>query len=148
MKSFKKMILIGTAVLALASLSVTALAANAAATPAEAAAQVTGRTVESVTDEHTANDKTYGSIAADAGKLDDFKAAMLEARKAQLASRVADGTMTQERADEIIAAMQENQANCDGTGSARIGRAYGAGFGGQRSGNGCGYGCGGACVAG
>ena len=62
---------------------------------------------------------------------------MLEIKKDALAQRVAAGTMTQERADEIIAAMEANQANCDGTGSAKTGKRMGAGFG---SGNGCGQG--------
>ena len=39
------------------------------------------------------------------------------------------GTITKEKADEIIAAIEQNQANCDGTGSARIGKSLGAGFG-------------------
>ena len=47
--------------------------------------------------------------------------------------------MTQEEADEIIAALKENQAVCDGTGTARTGQQFGAGFSGMM-GNGQGMG--------
>ena len=55
---------------------------------------------------------------------------MLKAKKAILDQRVAAGTLTQERANEIMAALEANQANCDGTGGGRIGQKMGAGFGG------------------
>lgn len=71
----------------------------------------------SVIADKTESGSTYGAIASEAGVLDEFKAQMLEQRKANLSERVTAGTMTQERADEIIAAMEENQANCDGSGT-------------------------------
>jgi hypothetical protein len=80
-------------------------------------------------------------MAKDAGKLEEFKAQMLEQKKAILDQRVKDGKLTQEQADEIYNAIKNNQANCDGTGSAAIGRKYGAGFGlGSGMGNGQGAG--------
>jgi hypothetical protein len=95
-----------------------------------------------VTAERSESGKTYGTIAAEAGKLADFKTRMLEAKKAALKEKVTAGTMTQERANAVIAAMEQNQANCDGTGSGRIGQSMGAGFGGGM-GNGQGRGQGG-----
>lgn len=56
---------------------------------------------------------------------------MLENKIAILNERVAEGTITQEEADKIIAAIEENQATCDGTAQARTGQKFGAGFGGM-----------------
>ncbi len=66
---------------------------------------------------------------------------MLEQKKVLLDERVKDGTLTQQQADEIYNRMKNNQANCDGTGNARIGKNSGAGFG-QGKGMGRGFGCG------
>lgn len=117
----------------------TAYAATNAKTMADVAAAVTDRSVESVTDERADTNKTYGTIAKDAGKLDEFKAEALKVRKSQLDARVAAGTLTQDKADEIYAAIKKNQATCDGSGSARIGRSMGVCFG-QGNGAGCGNG--------
>ena len=58
-----------------------------------------------------------------------------ELRKDQLAARVADGRLTQEQADKILASIEERQALCDGEGY-----GYGCGYGrGYRDGNGDGY---------
>jgi len=109
-------------------------------TPAEIAAGLTGKSVEALYQERAAG-KTYGTIANEAGKLDEFKSQMLEQKKVILDQRVADGKLTQERADAIYNAIQDNQANCDGTGKARIGKNAGAGFGqGNNMGNGPGTG--------
>lgn len=154
MKKLTKVLTLGAMVFAVAATSVTAFAASAYSSPAEAVAGLTGQTVESVIAERAETGKSYGTIASEDGKLEEFKDEMLEIKKDALAKRVAAGTMTQERADEIIAAMEANQENCDGTGSARTGQRMGAGFG---SGNGCGQGkgqggagrgqsyCGGSC---
>ena len=113
-------------------------------TPANIAADVTGKSVTEVNQER-AEGKTYGTIANEAAKLDEFRSQMLEQKKAILDQRVADGRMTQEEADEIYNAILENQAFCDGTGNGQIGRGCGAGFGngnGQGSGQGKGLGTG------
>lgn len=104
---------------------------------------------------YAATDTRPAAAAVQAASLEDRKAAILELKKDILAQRVADGTMTQEQADQILTALIENQATCDGTGSARIGQKYGAAFGmgngqgrGGRMGMGRGQGvCGGACLA-
>ncbi|MFA6941370.1 MAG: hypothetical protein WCQ54_10375, partial [Clostridiaceae bacterium] len=77
---------------------------------------------------------TYGTIAKEAGKLTEFKNEILEIKKDALDAKVKNGTLSQERADEIMAALKENQENCDGTGSAKVGQKMGAGFGGKNGG--------------
>jgi len=120
----------------------------AASTPADIASSLTGKTIEEVRDERAAG-KTYGTIAKEAGKLDDFKTQVLEQKKVVIEQRVKEGKLTEEKAQEIVKAIEENQANCDGSGRAAIGKKYGVGFGqgsgvgngtGQRNGNGQGNG--------
>lgn len=139
MKITKKVLTVCVAVAAVAATSVTAYAASAS-TPAEAVAGITSRTEESIVSERQESGKTYGTIAAEAGKLEEFQAEMLELRKENLAAQVAAGTITQERADEILKTIEENQAVCDGTGTARIGQATGARFGSSGAGQGLGRG--------
>lgn len=127
--NLKKLITIGTVVTTIGVTSLTAFATSAYSTPAEAVAGLTDRTLDSVITERIETGKTYGTIANEAGVLDEFKAEILEQKKDSLEEKVANGTMTQEEADEIILAMEENQTTCDGTGTARIGRSMGAGFG-------------------
>ena len=108
-------------------------------TPAEIASELTGKLLRTST--RSVLQENLRTIAKDAGKLEEFKAQMLEQKKAILDQRVKDGKLTQEQADEIYNAIKNNQANCDGTGSAAIGRKYGAGFGlGSGMGNGQGAG--------
>ncbi len=145
MTNFKKIAVLGAVVLAVGATSVTAFAASNFKTPAEITSDVTGRTIEEVTQEKFEKGTTYGTIAKDSEKLDEFKSEMLENKIAILNERVAEGSMTQEQADEIILALEENQAVCDGSGSARTGQQFGAGFGGMmgngsRNGNGQGQG--------
>jgi len=139
MTKLRKFATLGTMALIIGATSLVALAASAYNTPAEAVAGLTGKSVESIIAEKAETGKTYGTIAKEAGKLEEFKAENLEMKKDILSQKVAAGTMTQEKADEIIAALQENQANCDGTGSAKIGKGQGAGFG-KMSGQGKGQG--------
>ena len=151
MTKMKKILAVGAVVLAVGATGVSAFAASIYKTPAEAAAGLTGKTTAQVIEERQDTGKNYGTIAKDAGKLEEFKAEVLQMKKDALEKRVADGTLTRERADEIIKALEENSATCDGTGSAQIGKNYGAGFGRGNGGRGagCGQGIGrgqGACV--
>ncbi len=125
--------------LALAATSVTAFAATTYSTPAEAAAGVTGKTVEEVTQQRQSG-TTYGAIAAEAGKLEEFKQAMQDIYKNALDERVASGSMTQEQADALLTVRAERQAACDGSGRGSGGRGLGLGGG---SGMGGGRGAGG-----
>jgi hypothetical protein len=105
-------------------------------TPADIAAALTGKSVTDVTKEKVEG-KTYGTIASEAGKLEEFKAQMLEQRKAVLDQRVKDGEITQQQADDIYNAIKNNQATCDGTGNAKVGKQNGMGCGnGQGAGRG------------
>lgn len=102
MKNLKKFIAVGTLVLAISSTSLIAYAASESTLPNE-----------------TVN-------------LTEFKAEILQEKKEALAEKVATGIITQDRADEIIAILEENQANCDGTGrSANSGKRLGLKFGGM-----------------
>ncbi len=136
MKRFKKFVMAFT-VLAIVGAG-SAVYASAAMTPAEIAASLTGKSVQALNQERAAG-KTYGTIAKEANKLDEFKSQMLEQKKLVLDQRVAEGRLTQERADTIYNSIKTNQANCDGTGNAKMGKNAGAGFG-QGQGNGMGKG--------
>ena len=140
MRNLKKLVVVVTA------LSVMAAAGAVYAapiTPGEIVAGLADKTVEQVNDLR-ATGKTYGTIANDAGKLDEFKAQMLEQKKAILDQRVKDGIITQAQADAIYNNMKTNQSLCDGTGSGRMGNGVGFGMGrGQGTGYGMGRGQGG-----
>ncbi len=128
MKNFKKWTAAGAVVLALGLTSVTAFAA--VESPAEIVAGLTGKSVEAVIAERTESGKTYGTLAADAGKLEEFQLRLFEEKKARVEERVQAGTMTEERAEAVLAAMETRQANCDGTGSGNMyGEANGNGTG-------------------
>lgn len=145
MKNIKKIILSIAAVSVLSTSVVFGVVATK--TPADITAGLTGKTVEEVTTER-ASGKTYGTIASEAGKLDEFKAESLEQKKAVLDERVNDGDLTKEKADEIYNSIKTNQETCDGTGSAGIGKMNGVGFGqgrGQGMGRGQGQGNGLGC---
>ena len=122
MKKRSRIPILGAAVLVMGALSVTALAASAYSTPAEAVAGLTGRTPESVTAERNQSGKTYGAIADEAGELASFREEMLEIRTAALEARVAAGTMTRDQADAILSNLEQNLAACDGTGAGGINR--------------------------
>lgn len=147
MFKLKKLLAVGVAVFALSAVSVTALAASAYNSPSEAVAALTGKSVDSVVEARQETGKTYGTIANEAGVLNEFKSAMLEMKKGVLDARVASGDMTQEQADDILAAIEANVAACDGTGRAMIGQQYGICFGtnGGGFGNGSGKGFHGQC---
>lgn len=139
MKGIKKLIALGTIVVTIGVCSAAALAASAYNNPAEAVAGLTGRTVEQVVADRAETGNSYGSIAQEAGVLSQFQAEVLEMKKDRLEARVQSGTMTQERAKAIIETLEENQANCDGSGQGRVGQAMGACFG---AGSGMGQGAG------
>lgn len=129
MKNFRKIIILGGVILALGVTSFTALAARDHKTPAETLAGLTGKTVDSVIDEREETNKSYATIASEAGKLEEFKKENLEIKKDKLKIQVSEGKITQEKADRIINEIEERQANCDGACSEKIGENRGAGFG-------------------
>ena len=138
MKSLKKITTFGAVAFVIGVTSITGFAASIYNTPAEAVAGLTEKTLESVIAEKIETDATYGSMAADAGVLDAFKVEVLKIKKDQLTEQVEAGTLTQERADAIIERIEENQLDCDGTGSEQIGQQEGARFGSDGEGQGLG----------
>jgi len=102
--------------------------AFAASRPVDIVSKLTGKSVDALYQERLSG-KTYGTIAKEAGKLDEFKAEMLKVKKEILDAKVKSGVLTQAQADEIYNAIKNNQATCDGSGNAKIGQKYGIGFG-------------------
>lgn len=141
MKNFKKIIAVGLAIIALTATSITAFAFGADS-PAEIVANLTGKSVENITEQAIESGNTYGQIAYDEGLWEEFSKEMLESKKAFLDEKVADGTLTQEEADEIYANILERQEYCNGIGG--YGGMMGYGFG-SNNGRGTGFGQGRGC---
>ncbi len=109
-------------------------------TPASIVASLIGKTVTDVIQERFNTGKTYGTIAAEAGKLEEFKNEMLDNKEKILNDKVENNLISQEQADEILDTIKERQAVCDGTG---FGQGNGTGNGsGRRNGVGRGQGSG------
>lgn len=138
MKNIKTFALAIAVITALSSSIV--FAAVTSKTPAEITSGLTGKTVEQVTEEK-ASGKTYGTIANEAGKLEEFKIESLIQKKQILDQRVTEGRLTQAKADEIYNSLKTNQESCDGLGGGAIGKMNGVGFG-QGQGQGMGKGSG------
>ncbi|AGA69046.1 Protein of unknown function (DUF2680) [Desulfitobacterium dichloroeliminans LMG P-21439] len=142
MTKFKKALLIGAIVLGVGATSSTVLAASIYNNPAEALAGITGKTVEGVLVEQYETGKSFGAIADEAGKLDEYQKELLEIKKDVVTQRVEAGDLTQEEADRIITSVEENQGYCNGDGFGRgRGGMMGNGYGGMM-GRGQGGGCG------
>ena len=109
MKSLKKIITLSAVVFVIGVVTITGFAASNYKTPAEALAGLTGKTVDAVIAERQESNSTFGVMAAEAGKLEEFKVEALEMRKDNLNAQVEAGTMTQERADAIMNQIQERQ---------------------------------------
>jgi hypothetical protein len=135
MKKINGLTRVGVLVVAVAMLSVTAFAASAYSNPAEAVAGLSGRDLEGVIAERHESGEPYGTIAENEGILEAFEAEMLQIRKDIIAKRVAEGKLTQEKANEVIAAMEEHAAACDGECSEEekgsLGQSIGGMFGGM-----------------
>lgn len=122
----KKLILVGAMVALIGITSISAFAASGFSSRVDALAGLTGQSAEQIR-EQKQDGNSFGAIAEQAGKREEFRAANLEIKKDILAQRVADGEMTQEDADRILEALEDRQANCDGAGS--NGPKLGGGFG-------------------
>lgn len=139
MKNLKKLVAVSLSVLVIGAAGM--VYAADLKTPAEVASALTGKSVNEIYVEREGG-KTYGTIANEAGKLDEFKTELLKQKKAILDEKVKNGQITQQQADEIYNNIKNNQAACDGTGSGRIGRKNGMGFGMGMGRGGNGLGCG------
>lgn len=107
MKSIKKALVAGLAVLVMGAGSVSLYALSEYETPAEALAALTGSDTETILADREEGE-TCWTIAEEEGVLDEFRDEVLAIHKDKLDERVAAGTLTQERADEILARMEEN----------------------------------------
>jgi hypothetical protein len=125
-----KTITISIAVLLMVSLiSFTTLAAPTYNSPAEAVAGLSGKSLDEVLNERKEG-KTYGSIANDAGKLEEFKKEMMETKRVRIEADVASGKMTREQAVAMLERLRIRLENCDGTGTGN--KAQGTGGFGKR----------------
>jgi hypothetical protein len=126
MKNIKKLVTAVT-LFGVLGVSVVVYAADSKS-PAELASELTGKSISEVQTERNQG-KTYGTIASEVGKLEEFKEQRLEQKKAILDERVKDGVLTQEQADNMYDTMMNNQAICDGTGNMLLERKAGTGTG-------------------
>ncbi|HBL85255.1 MAG: hypothetical protein A2Y17_03410 [Clostridiales bacterium GWF2_38_85] len=129
MKKFRKPLIVLAAVAVLGAISITSIAAGVFGNPAQILADLTSQSADSVEQAKLETGETYGQMAIDAGVFEEFKSALLEERKADIAERVAEGTLTQEQADAIIARIEDRVANCDGTILGRMGNRNALGLG-------------------
>lgn len=127
MKNVKRKLLILATVSVLSASSAATVMASGYQTPAETAASLTGKAVSEIIQERFDTGKTFGQLAAEAGKLEEFKKERLKAKEEILTENVETGTISQEEADTIIDNIKERQAACDGTGC-----GYGRSWYGQR----------------
>ncbi len=132
MRKYRIIGLVGAMILIISATSIFVFAASYNS-PAEVAAAVTGKSVDEVIAERMETKKTYGTIAKESDALEEFKNEILLMKKAILEEKVKDGTITREKADEVIRVIESNQVNCDGSGSGvccgNIGEKQGIGFG-------------------
>ena len=142
MKNVRNIVAAGVLTLAMGVTSMTVFAAAKYDSPQDALAGITGKSVEEIAEMKVEN-KTYGAIAAEAGKLDEFKAELFEQKKEALQERVTEGKIAQEDADALLERVQEHQALCDGEGNPGEGLMEGTGLQlgkGPKDGNGNGEG--------
>lgn len=134
MKNIRNIVAAGALALAMGVTSLTVFAAAEYDSPQEALAGITGKTIEEIDDERYEEGKTFGEIAAEAGKLDEFKEELFEQKKEIIEERVAEGSLSRENADEILERIEDNQATCFGNGGRGRGMMGGFGlkFGGGR----------------
>lgn len=120
MSKYKKIIILVVLVVVFSAISITAFAISDYKTPAEALAALTNRTVESVKTERKETGKSFGKIAKEADKLDEFKLERIQIFKDRVNEKVLEGKITQEQADNILQAIDNKQANCDGNGAGKL----------------------------
>lgn len=126
----KRSLLVLAALVVAIAVPVVAFAAELT-TPAELVAKLTGKSVQEIQEQHTAN-KTYGQIAQENGVLEQFEDEMLELKKAIIDQRVKDGVLNQERGEELKRIFAEKKSACNGTpGENRqeLGKKNGGGLG-------------------
>lgn len=120
---------LGCALMMLVALPTVAMAAVPSTNAAEIVAELTGRDVDSIIDERINDGKAYGTIADEAGVLEQFKNRVMELRQEAIAARVAAGTMTQEQANYRLQLLEQRRDLCDGTAGGYMAAQRGTGLG-------------------
>ncbi|MDQ2087173.1 hypothetical protein RBH29_12120 [Herbivorax sp. ANBcel31] len=121
MKNLKKVVAATVAVSVIASAGI--VFASEYKRPVEIASEVTGDSTEDLRNIRVEEERTYGNIAEDYGKLDEFRTIMLEQKKALLDEKVESGDITQDQADEI------HESFCSDVGQMNFGKDFSLGFG-------------------
>lgn len=122
----KSVVMLAVAVVMLGTMGVAF--ADASWGPAAIYADLTQITEEEAYALKVEKDMTFGELAQEEGVYDEFKAAALAGKEEMLDQLVKDGKITQEKAHEVLAAMEA----CDGDSQ---GLLKGTGLFGQRNGN-------------
>lgn len=123
----KSVVMLAVAVVMLGTMGVAF--ADASWGPAAIYADLTKITEEEAYALKVEKDMTFGELAQEEGIYEEFKEAALSGKEAMLAQLVKDGKITEEKAEEILAAMEA----CDGESQ---GLLKGTGLFGLRNGNG------------
>lgn len=130
-KMVKRLALIGVAALMAATVGVTASAKGHRGVGyrenIQAAANVVGESVESMID-RLQEYRCVGTLMAELGLLEEFQEEKFILASDRLNEYVENGTMSRETANAALAAIQERQKNCDGTGNGQ-GNGQGNGYG-------------------
>ncbi|PKM58522.1 MAG: hypothetical protein CVU98_00635 [Firmicutes bacterium HGW-Firmicutes-3] len=146
MKKARKLVATMGALVLVAATSIGVYAAESMS-PVQSLSELTGKSVEELYE--AKGDLTFGALAQELEVADDFRTDMVANKLAILEERVAQGALTREAADEMIAVILEKQENCDGTGlnqgDAKLGLGLGRGNGmgngnGEKVGGGNGFG--------
>lgn len=119
-----KKLVLGVIVAAL----VVVTASVALASPAEVFAGLEGVSVSEAYQLKNEKGATFGELAAEAGKLAEFKAQMLKEKKELIDQKVKDGIITQEQGEQYKQRLTEKIADCTGTNNKNQER-LGLGFG-------------------
>ena len=93
--------------------------------PAQVYGDLVGITEEEAYNLHIDSDKTFGTLASEAGVYESFSSIMLASKTEYVNQLVADGKLTSEQADSILTNLQ----NCDGTQQGILRNALGYGMG-------------------
>jgi hypothetical protein len=120
MKKLVSIILIGVLAIGLGAMSF----ADVANSPAGVYASLAGISATEAY-ELKGVDKTFGELAEENGFLEEFELATLSGKLAIIEEKVADMTLSQEDADEIIARIND----CEGTPGEKLGEFYMMKFG-------------------
>ncbi|WP_127724367.1 hypothetical protein [Anaerosphaera multitolerans] len=132
----RKILMLAIVSVMIFSMNANVFAAEEYSTPAEIVADLTGREVVDVISERFESQKTYGTIAEEAGVFEEYQKLVFQIKKDTIEQRVKDGKLSRNEADDFIKAIEDNLKTCDGTGKNFLGQDYGIGFGSKGNGRG------------